>query len=1119
MNTLVAATAAVAFCLSAVAQTPTITHNPAGGLPGGGVSPANPFAGATTERFPALPREGESVRIYFKVCCQFGYDRVALYYTKDGSEPQGSLGVGSGSTQALTSAGGQVSFVANDFNTNPGVRDWWVATLPASTRGYAQNIRYKMSRWNDAQGAASQFFNDGASTSNGAPAISFANKLAWPGQGSAFVGSEGVGYPPVHFWKEEAMAGNGYINAMYDQNGSWWDLYYPGAGGAFGVGTKNEGYADGIDTFPPGTSGRGQMHLNTMMIGVRADGVTSWLSNQTGTDFANVSQSWLGDTNIVRTTQNLVRNGNNLHIEQTDFAPDGVTYPTNGGTPLRGILVKRLVLTNNGPSTKTVNVYLYMDPAINGGDGFDSMYTDASRGTIIAYDNAGGSALSRGEYNPRSDGIDYPKNVSVYLAATMKRSPAVGAAGGIPAADFWSDTSGDVGQGWVGQQVTLEPGVPVEFNFAITGGFDNFAAATGTYNFHQAPLIDWFMSNSGLALQNATAAYWANWLATGTTIDFPDDSYDNLFKRGLLGTALHIDRKGGGVVAGYHNGAYYYVWPRDAAWAGVTLARTGHFDEAKGVLDWLRDVAYRDFENWGDVGPRKGFWKQKYTTDGHVVWFAAQVDETAVVPWLVKYHHDITNDTPLLITNYVMSFDAGIAMTRTSINEPARLNFQSGVNLMFSNNIWEDSNDVHLFSNANIVRGVRDLYQVALRLGYNGDLGRWQSLDSTFTSGVNGRIDWNGENTDISHLGVTYPFDVIPANDSRAALLVNRINGVAQDRFGQTKPLVNFASTPGVAQSGWTDLLDRYHGDGYWNGPQNNKKVNSPWFLSTLWYGGYYAMRNEFTADKGDIDNHKYRIDLTKNFNGPMGFGAEQMAPFDALMYPGQSEFRLQTAWPNAWESMSFYVDALMMFLDYRPDAQTNTLRIRPKLPTGWPSMTFRNVRLGNDPAAPERSHSVDIIIDESGYYGPTHTIINNSGNEANFDTVVRVASHSTVCNVQVNSIDAAFTYDPELGRVAVQGAITPGTGAATVIRALARPFTDYNRDGSLNPDDLGDFITDYYTVPHPAGPDGYAIPCPANVAPYDRGYKANFVPGCGEPNPDQLGDFITAYFAVNPCM
>ena len=82
------------------------------------------------------------------------------------------------------------------------------------------------------------------------------------------------------------------------------------------------------------------------------------------------------------------------------------------------------------------------------------------------------------------------------------------------------------------------------------------------------------------AVQAATEDYWRNWLAAGVDVDVPDDDYDALFRRGLLATALHVDAEGGGVIAGMHNGAYPFVWPRDALYAAVTLDRTGHTHEA-----------------------------------------------------------------------------------------------------------------------------------------------------------------------------------------------------------------------------------------------------------------------------------------------------------------------------------------------------------------------------------------------------------------------------------------------------------------------------------------------------------------------------------------------------------
>ncbi|MFN0010412.1 MAG: dockerin type I domain-containing protein [Phycisphaerales bacterium] len=83
-------------------------------------------------------------------------------------------------------------------------------------------------------------------------------------------------------------------------------------------------------------------------------------------------------------------------------------------------------------------------------------------------------------------------------------------------------------------------------------------------------------------------------------------------------------------------------------------------------------------------------------------------------------------------------------------------------------------------------------------------------------------------------------------------------------------------------------------------------------------------------------------------------------------------------------------------------------------------------------------------------------------------------------------------------------------------------PYTDcrveYNGDNALNPDDLGDFITDYFTFAPIAGPGGYATPCPSEPIPYDNGYKCNYTSDgsaqCSPPFPDNLGDYITDYFA-----
>ncbi len=71
----------------------------------------------------------------------------------------------------------------------------------------------------------------------------------------------------------------------------------------------------------------------------------------------------------------------------------------------------------------------------------------------------------------------------------------------------------------------------------------------------------------------------------------------------------------------------------------------------------------------------------------------------------------------------------------------------------------------------------------------------------------------------------------------------------------------------------------------------------------------------------------------------------------------------------------------------------------------------------------------------------------------------------------------------------------------------------EYNGDGITNSDDLGDYITEYFTDPPLPGPGGYAVACPGEAPPYDAGLRADVSADCIL-NPDDLGDYITGYYS-----
>ncbi|HHN79011.1 MAG TPA: hypothetical protein ENK11_10130, partial [Phycisphaerales bacterium] len=359
------AAVAVFFCVPIASGAASfVSHDPGAAVFG---EPAG-----VTMRSPEKPREAEATSIWIKTGPSFSYDAVAVYYTIDGTPPSGFQGSpGNPSTMVLTSAAGQIQFVRNEPGQN-GNDDWWRVDLPVDTRTFDTSVRYLVSAY--GPGGAEVFATD---ASDGDNTFGYDTLLAWPGAGSGNA-NPGEGYPPLHFWKEEAVAGNGYINTMLDQNGSLYDIYYPSAGAVNGVSTKNEGYFDGFrDQFPAGLQPgqRGQMHLNEAFIGIRptdpatGEGTTYWLTNPTGGDYTGHSQYWDGDTNVIVTESTLVADGNNLHVTQTDFAPRSIAFPTTtNGDENRGLHIKRVTIENQGASPVEVNVYFFADWALNGGD-------------------------------------------------------------------------------------------------------------------------------------------------------------------------------------------------------------------------------------------------------------------------------------------------------------------------------------------------------------------------------------------------------------------------------------------------------------------------------------------------------------------------------------------------------------------------------------------------------------------------------------------------------------------------------------------------------------------------------------------------------------------------------
>ena len=92
-----------------------------------------------TQMVPTNPAPSQSVDIWVKVGYQFQINTCYIYYTTDGSNPEGAFGVGKGTTQVV-----QAQWVNHDSGQSN--IDWWKGTIPGQAGG--TQVRYKVALFN-----------------------------------------------------------------------------------------------------------------------------------------------------------------------------------------------------------------------------------------------------------------------------------------------------------------------------------------------------------------------------------------------------------------------------------------------------------------------------------------------------------------------------------------------------------------------------------------------------------------------------------------------------------------------------------------------------------------------------------------------------------------------------------------------------------------------------------------------------------------------------------------------------------------------------------------------------------------------------------------------------------
>jgi len=710
--------------------------------------------------------------------------------------------------------------------------------------------------------------------------------------------SIGTNAPTNNYYQVEGITGNNYSFAQFDARGSLFDFMAP------------LGIWSGIK--PTGN----QINLYKSTAGVKIGSTYSWLNDGASWTY---SQSYITDTATLKTVA--THKSQPVRVTAYAFSPKNIAYPNDTlGNPIRGLLIQRFIVENTGTSPLNLTFLYYQDMNINGADAQDSVSYNATDDILFFHDPGDAST-------GRTRTLDF--GLAFKAASTGRKTYQI------------TDAA------YLAKGLTIAAGGSQGVDLLLVGA-TRPAVNQNLYASHIKPAVDWFRSANLDNVRSTTESYWTNLLANATTFESPDATYNSVYKRSLLTAYLCFDAEKGGMGAGSYNGNYFYVWPRDAVYGAVTLDRAGIHDVAEKVYNWLWNVAKRDVpgNDYGNDGVYYKFWYQKYTMDGEPEWWNPQVDETAIIPWGAWYHYLVTGDTAFITAYDDLVREAGTIASQE--NPHVCLNYDATLKLMYSQNIWEDKWGYFLYSNADIVAGLRDGALFMNKAGDTATRDLFNSRKSDFEWGINnslynastGRYDhgryvkkvgWCQDaglelnrdvSADVSMLGLVTPFQVKAVTEAAAVNTLNEVEPALTD-FSETKMAYGGVVRYRADQEERYGADYRDHGDTYYDG--------GPWMMPTDWLSEYYLEWADTGTGTTRTDKAKSYLDYVIGYLGNLGLGAEQIDEDKK-----DTEFALETAWANVWESNGKIVDNLLAFVDYEYNAEANTLKVAPKLPSSW---------------------------------------------------------------------------------------------------------------------------------------------------------------------------------------
>ncbi len=458
---------------------------------------------------------------------------------------------------------------------------------------------------------------------------------------------------------------------------------------------------------PSNPDGEGVVRRNLAFdtyFGVNVPGASAWLGNQTPEQVGYVEQ-----TNVIRTQYKV----GSVRTESYFYAPYG--YDGNA-------MVMLIRVTNEGSSAASVDTFALANYHMGSAPVPDS---PQANGESITF-NAGGQYAH--ETGPGGGSMVY-----VPIGGMSQSSCSAGAFAAVQSGSSLPDEANCNGDDRVNvlkhSLGNLAAGESKMWGVAILYADDANASAS------QAKWAAFANDRSAEQMLTDTLEEWNQWrrpMLSGLT-----NAEQRIWRQGeavlRMGQVLEPwsespKRKGHGMVlASLPPGGWHSGWVRDAVYALVALARTGHYEEAKKGLNFFLDAEagkYKSFLNNVDYRITTvryfGNGEEEADYSGHPT-RNIEIDGWGLFLWAARAYVDYSGDTAWL-TETTRHGDTVYDAMRSGVAEALVANLEPNGMAIADASIWEvhwGNREHFLYTTASTARGLCDM---AAMSRYHGNL-------------------------------------------------------------------------------------------------------------------------------------------------------------------------------------------------------------------------------------------------------------------------------------------------------------------------------------------------------------------------------------------------------------